>query len=214
MRATVFAYPATLTRDAKGRLLVRFPDLPEALTDGATEDEALHEAADALSEALMSRIVDGEAIPDPSPVGRNQYQIAPDATVALKAALHKAMREKKVTAADLSRLLEIDHKEARRLLDPSENSKIPRLTEALSALGYSVMTAVYDASKRERILSNPATRRASTLRPRKTIRTARNDAACQRAPVSHCVLRRTVVVVLPDGASKSETPSALRHRSD
>lgn len=170
MRATVFAYPATLTRDAKGRRLVRFPDLPEALTDGADEEEALREAADALSEALMSRIVDGEPIPDPSPVGRNQYQIAPDATVALKAALHKAMREKKVTAADLSRLLEIDHKEARRLLDPSENSKIPRLTEALSALGYSVMTAVYDASKRERILSSAATRRASALRTRKAVR--------------------------------------------
>ena len=66
MRATVFAYPATLTRDSGGRFLVRFPDLPEALTDGASEAEALREAADALSEALMSRIVDGEAIPDPS----------------------------------------------------------------------------------------------------------------------------------------------------
>ena len=65
----------------------------------------------------MSRIVDGEAIPDPSPVRRNQYQIAPDPTVALKAALQKAMRERKATAADLSRMLEIDHKEARRLLD-------------------------------------------------------------------------------------------------
>ncbi len=55
MRATVFAYPATLTRDAARRFLVRFPDIPEALTDGATEEEALREAADALSEALMRR---------------------------------------------------------------------------------------------------------------------------------------------------------------
>ncbi len=45
MRATVFAYPATLTRDAARRFLVRFPDIPEALTDGATEEEALREAA-------------------------------------------------------------------------------------------------------------------------------------------------------------------------
>jgi hypothetical protein len=54
----------------------------------------LHEAADALSEALMSRIVDDEVIPDPSPVRRNQYQIAPDRTVALKAAFHRAMHER------------------------------------------------------------------------------------------------------------------------
>jgi len=172
MRATVFAYPASLTRDAERRLLVRFPDLPEALTDGATEDEALCEAADALSEALMSRIVDGEEIPDPSPVRPNQYQIAPDPTVALKAALHKAMRERKATAADLSRMLEIDHKEARRLLDPRERSKVPRLTEALGALGYTVTTAISDASKRERILSMPAARRTSTLRSRKSARVA------------------------------------------
>jgi len=87
MRAIVFAYPATLTRDSGRRVLVRFPDLPEALTDGASEAEALREAADALSEALMSRIIDGETIPDPSPVRRNQYQIAPDSTVALNAVL-------------------------------------------------------------------------------------------------------------------------------
>ena len=164
MRATVFAYPATLTRDAARRFLVRFPDIPEALTDGATEEEALREAADALSEALMSRVADGDTIPDPSAVGRNQYQIAPDATAALKVALHRAIKEKRVTAADLSRLLEIDHKEARRLLDPREKSKVPRLTEALAALGYSVTTAVYDAAKRERILSSPVARRSSRAR--------------------------------------------------
>jgi antitoxin HicB len=168
--APVFAYPARLTRNFERRFLVRFPDLPEALTDGASEVEALQEAADALSEALMSRIVDGEAIPDPSPVRRNQYQIAPDPTVALKAALHKAVRERKVTAADLSRLLEIDHKEARRLLDPRERSKLPRLTAALGALGYTVTTAISDASRRERISSVPAARRASTLRSRRTKR--------------------------------------------
>ena len=52
------------------------------------------EAADALSEALMSRIVGGEVIPDPSPVRRNQYRIEPDPTVALKAAIHKTVRER------------------------------------------------------------------------------------------------------------------------
>jgi hypothetical protein len=37
-------------------------------------------------------------------------------------------------------MLDIDHKEGRRLLDPYENSKSPRLTEALGALGYTVTT--------------------------------------------------------------------------
>jgi antitoxin HicB len=83
MRVTVFVYPAILTRDSAGRFLVRFPDLPEALTDGGTEEEALREGVDALSEAVMSRIVDGDPIPEPSPVGRNEYQIALAPSVAL-----------------------------------------------------------------------------------------------------------------------------------
>lgn len=172
MRATVLAYPATLSRDAGGRILVRFLDLPEALTDGETEEDALREASDALSEALISRIVDGEDIPKPSPVGRNQYQIAPDATVALKAALHRALKEQKASAADLSRLLHVDHKEARRLLDPREPSKVPRLAEALHALGLSVMTAVYNAGRRERILSAPAEPSATRIRVRRGVRVA------------------------------------------
>lgn len=120
----------------------------------------------------MSRIADAEAIPDPSSVGRNQYQIAPDATVALKVALHRALKEKRSTAADLSRLLDIDHKEARRMLDPREKSKVPRLTQALGALGYSVTTAIYDAAKRERILSDPAAPKSGSIRRRRTVKVA------------------------------------------
>jgi len=30
-----FAYPVELSRDEDGRYLVQFPDIPEALTDGA-----------------------------------------------------------------------------------------------------------------------------------------------------------------------------------
>jgi predicted RNase H-like HicB family nuclease len=80
----------TLERDEDGRYVVRFPDLPEALTDGMDEKEALVEAADCLSEALASRIVDGEAIPSPSRLDRGQYLISPDPIIALKAALYTA----------------------------------------------------------------------------------------------------------------------------
>jgi hypothetical protein len=81
MREIRYAYPARLRRGEDGRFVVSFPDLPEALTDGAT-----------LAEALMSRIVDGEAIPAPSPRKAAQRLIAPDPTVALKAALHRVVR--------------------------------------------------------------------------------------------------------------------------
>ena len=41
-----YGFPARLEPDEEGRLVVHFPDLPEALTDGANEAQALAEAAD------------------------------------------------------------------------------------------------------------------------------------------------------------------------
>jgi antitoxin HicB len=70
-----FEYPASIEPDEAGRFLVRFPDLPEALTDGATIEEARAEAADCLTEALAGRLADGEAVPAPSPAGRGHYVV-------------------------------------------------------------------------------------------------------------------------------------------
>ena len=45
---TAYSYPAKLEPDADGRLVVHFPALPEALTDGADEAEALRSSSDKL----------------------------------------------------------------------------------------------------------------------------------------------------------------------
>jgi antitoxin HicB len=72
-----FEYPATIASDGAGGFLVRFPDLPEALTDGATIEEALEEAADCLAVAISARVDDGEPVPEPSRLGSGQYLITP-----------------------------------------------------------------------------------------------------------------------------------------
>ncbi len=133
-REAVLAYPASLRRDSAGRYLVRFRDLPEALTDGATRGDALREASDALSEALAARMVTGEEIPPPSLPRGADYRVAPDATITLKAGLYKALKEQRLSIADLARRLKIDHREARRLLDPRHPTKLPRLRAALGAV--------------------------------------------------------------------------------
>ena len=60
-----FAYPATIEQGPDKRFTVSFADLKGALTDGATIDEALFNAADALAEAIAGRINDEEDIPVP-----------------------------------------------------------------------------------------------------------------------------------------------------
>jgi len=37
-----YTYPADIEKQSDGSLLVRFPDAPEALTDGHSMDEALY----------------------------------------------------------------------------------------------------------------------------------------------------------------------------
>ena len=99
MTRTPYSYPVRLEPDEEGRLVVHFPDLPEALTDGADVAEALTEACDCLSTALAARIVNDEDIPPPRRLRPGQYLVAPDPTMALKAALYSALRVRKMTVA-------------------------------------------------------------------------------------------------------------------
>jgi antitoxin HicB len=75
MTRTPYSYPARLEPDEEGRLVVHFPDLPEALTDGADEAEALAEASDCLSTALAVRIVNNEDIPSPSRLHHGRHLV-------------------------------------------------------------------------------------------------------------------------------------------
>jgi len=131
-----YTYPARLEPDEDRRLVVHFPDLPEALTDGADESEALTEAADCLSEALASRIVDQEKIPAPSPARPGMRLVSPEPTIALKVALYEALKTRGMKIGDLARRLGVDEQRAERLLSPRARTPLSKLEEALSALGY------------------------------------------------------------------------------
>jgi antitoxin HicB len=58
-------YPAKLTKDGSN-VLVTFRDVPEAITFGANEKEALENAVDALETGLSLYIDSGKDWPKPS----------------------------------------------------------------------------------------------------------------------------------------------------
>lgn len=151
-----FAYPCTLRKDSEGRFVVRFPDVPEALTDGATKEEALTEAVDCLRAALVGYMLEDRPLPTTSPQNGRSYLVAPDATIRMKAAVYTVARNQGVTAAKLAQALAIDHKEARRILDPNHRTKADRLESALAALGYATELSFYAAAKHRRVLRPPA----------------------------------------------------------
>ncbi len=128
-------YPAKFKADEDGRILVTFRDLPEAATDGANMDEARNEAADLLNSALMFRMKYREDIPAPSKVRKGEEPVAPDAAVAMKIALYIAMCACGMTAAELSRRLDVDYREAQRILNPCHATKTARMSEAIEATG-------------------------------------------------------------------------------
>lgn len=135
-----FAYPVELITDKDG-FLVRFPDLPEAMTDGDTRDEALTEAIDCIEEALAGRIARREPIPSPS-AARGRPLVAPGALIAAKAALYGAMRAVGLSNVALAAQLGVAESEVRRMLDPRHATKIGRLEEALAALGQRLIVSI------------------------------------------------------------------------
>lgn len=131
-----FTYPVTLTPDeADGGFTVTFRDLPEAITQGDTHLDALNEAADCLEEAIAGRIDDGEPIPRPSAAEEGECWMAVPTQMAFKAALYQAMQEQGETKVGLARLIGVDEKVARRLLDPHHRTKLPAMEKALAVLG-------------------------------------------------------------------------------
>jgi len=163
---TLLAWPATLKRDDDGRVQVRFPDFPEALTDGTDEREALAEAADCLAEAVAARIADAEDIPAPGPLRRSMRAVPLPPLLAYKAALFIAMRRERVSKSDLARRLGIDEKEVRRLVDPRyRGSKVERLHAALEACGVVAQITLADSAGRERLLDPAARPGRGTPRP-------------------------------------------------
>src|SRR5207247_107091 len=109
--------------------------------------EALAEASDVLSTALIERIERHEDIPEPSGVAKDLVRVSPDATTAAKTALYLAFRAAPISGRDLGRKLGIDAKEARRLLAPREVTKLPRIERALAALGQQLEISVRETSK-------------------------------------------------------------------
>lgn len=131
-----FIYPVNVEQDEDGRYVISFPDIEEAVTDGATLMEALTEAQDALDEALAGRINHRKPIPVPGKLKKGASCVTPSAQMAAKAALYVAMLELGITRkVDLALKLDIDEKEARRLLDPHHKTKLPRIEAAIVALG-------------------------------------------------------------------------------
>ncbi len=142
-----FVYPAKFEPgDKSGVVIVTFRDVPEAITQGTGEHDALWQAADCLEEAIAGRIATGREIPEASRPARGERLIPVPAPMAAKAALYLAMKEAGIANAEMARKLGCDEKEVRRMLDPRHPTKLPRVNKALDLLGKRLIVSVEEAA--------------------------------------------------------------------
>src|ERR1700730_3807861 len=127
-------YPVKLSPDDNGTILVSAPDLPEVSTFGEDTADALVRAADAIATALQGRISARQRIPAPSPLRRGHRLVRLPAIVAAKLELHRAIMETKTRKSDLARKLGVPAAQVDRLLDLDHKSQLDQIEASASAI--------------------------------------------------------------------------------
>jgi antitoxin HicB len=141
-------YPAVFQRDRKaGGYLITFPDIPEAITQGDSEAEAMVRARDALETALSFYIEKGIPLPRPrKPKGKGVRMVSVCALAAAKLALYSAWLVSGLRKAELARRLGIPRSNVDRLFDLMHNTRLDQIEAALSVFGKALMVDVRDAA--------------------------------------------------------------------
>jgi antitoxin HicB len=130
----MFDYPVTLTPDGE-TVLVTFADVPEALTFGADEDEALLQAIDALETALSLYVDARKSLPAPSKPRRGQRTVRPSALECAKLGVYQAMTEQGIKKSELARRLGWHLPQVDRLFDLRHASRLDQIEAAARVLG-------------------------------------------------------------------------------
>ncbi len=134
-----YVYPCILSPEADGGFSVSFPDVAGANTGGATREEALRMAEDALVAALGAYHRLRREIPLPSPVGEGYEAIRLEPVAAAKIALGTAMRQQGLSNIRLAKILGVTESAVRKLLNPDHRSHISTIDRALQAVGRSLI---------------------------------------------------------------------------
>lgn len=127
-------FPAKLSKDGGG-WLVTFRDIPEALTSGATKEEALSMAFDALLTAMDFYFEDQRQVPVPTKARAGEVVVALPPSTTAKVLLLNALTQEKVKPTELAKRLKTTKQEVSRILDLHHATKIDTIGAALASVG-------------------------------------------------------------------------------
>jgi antitoxin HicB len=134
-------YPAVFEQAAP-TIIVRFRDFPEAISEGATRDEALANAVDCLDAALHFRMKDGQAIPAPSDQGAGEIGVVPTTDVAMRVALYQAYRSSGLSLSDFAQRVDMNAARVREIVGTHRPFDLRKVGAALRRVGKPVVLSV------------------------------------------------------------------------
>lgn len=124
-------YHALLEAQPDGGFTVTFPDLPDAVTEGDTKEEALYNAAEVLTLTLDGRLDEGEAIPEP--VFSDGFAVYPSPQCQAAILVRTARQDRPIS--DIARNLQTSWAAAQRLENPRHTSNIRQLEKIAALFG-------------------------------------------------------------------------------
>jgi antitoxin HicB len=129
-----FGYRYILERQENGWWLVRFPGIPEALTEGETEEEARTNAVDCVIAALEGYLKASKALPRQGAGQTGRDRAVLPSLVTAKLAVYETMRARGWSKLKLAKKLGMSENSVRRLLDLRHSSHMWIIDEALSKM--------------------------------------------------------------------------------
>jgi antitoxin HicB len=129
-----FGYRYRLGRQENGWWLVRFPGIPEALTEGETEKEARDNALDCVLAALEGYMKAGKPLPRQGANRSGVDRAILPSLVTAKLFVYETMRERGWSKLKLAKELGMPENSVRRLLDLRHSSHMWIIDEALKKM--------------------------------------------------------------------------------
>jgi antitoxin HicB len=137
-----YTYPAVFEPGDEAGIVITFPDVPEAISQGDDEADARFMGSEALGMALLAILGMKRPLPAASKPETGQILLSVDADIAVKLAVLEAFQDAGISQTELAKRLGKDEREIRRILDPDHATKMPALVAALSALGRRLVIGV------------------------------------------------------------------------
>jgi antitoxin HicB len=126
-----FGYRYTLERQENGWWLVRFPAIPEALTEGETEEEARATVLDCVLAALEGYMKAGKPVPREGAGNPGPNRAVLPSLVTAKLAVYETLRAHRWSKVRLAKELGMSENSVRRLLDLRHSSHMWVIDTAL-----------------------------------------------------------------------------------